>query len=333
MNKPTQATLKSVLEQMVTVLEAGQTLELSDVMRQTFYCFSPEALAGDPDIKVSDLDNIIAQLSAADIPTLKAAQSAIAEGRQAWLGFKIVTNPAVVLDSVDTSAWNFNGPGQGSSDDRPGLFFCTSDRQVVFGREFSPRDRRQMLDITRGPHMHNRQYAGVAWTSIALEPQGRIIMLGAGDVSVALQKIAQLCDFDTVVVDDDAEYLNEQRFPLSRRELLPSWDIGDLATTLAKLAVNEHDYLCVITRGHSYDTEALFWAVSTQAAYIGMMGNPMKNERVFALAAEAGAAPELFCAERIHAPIGFKLGGKTPPELAVSIIMQIIQVRNDRRKI
>jgi xanthine dehydrogenase accessory factor len=332
MDKPTQSQLAAALEKVIAALRGGHALQLDDCLRRAFYCFSPEALDGDPDIRPDDLDMVMTQLTAADLPTFEAALAAVREGRQAWLGFKIVTDPAVVLDSVDTSAWNFNGPGQGSSDVVPGVFFSTDDKEIIFSREPSPRDRRQMLDVTRGPHMHNRQYAGVAWTSLPLEPQGRVFMLGAGDVSVTLEKAAQLCDFDTVAVDDSVEYLNETRFPRSRRALLPGWEVPELAAALAGLEVCEHDYLCVLTRGHARDTEAMLWAAGTPAAYIGMMGNPMKNERVFELGAEAGVAPEVFTAERVHAPIGLRMGGKTPAELAVSIVMQLIQVRNDRRR-
>ncbi|MDR2108153.1 MAG: XdhC family protein, partial [Coriobacteriales bacterium] len=309
MDKPTQQELAAALEQVIAALEAGQAPQPNAALRRAFYCFSAEALAHDPDIVPEDLEKILAQLSAADLPTFQAALAAVQNGRQAWLGFKVVTDPALVLDSVDTSVWNFNGPGQGSSDDQSGVFFSTKNKEIVFSREPSPRDRRQMLDITRGPHMHNSQYAGVAWTSIPLEPQGRVVMLGAGDVSRALEKVVALCDFDTVVIDDDADYLNEARFATSRRVLLENWENLSTVASLDALAINEHDYLCVLTRGHAHDTEAMLWAVGTPASYIGMLGNPMKNEQIFAFAAQTGVAPEVFTAERIHAPIGLRMGG------------------------
>jgi xanthine/CO dehydrogenase XdhC/CoxF family maturation factor len=61
-----------------------------------------------------------------------------------------------------------------------------------------------------------------------------------------------------------------------------------------------------------------------------MMGNPMKNERVFELATAAGISPDQLSGERMHAPIGIPLGDKTPVGLAVSIMAEIIKVKYDR---
>jgi len=327
-DKPTPAQLTDAIQAIITDLAAGQKVLPTQEIQRAFYCFAPQALADDPDISPDDLAAVLAQLTSADIPVFQSALDAIASNRQAWLAFKIVTDPSLALDSTDNSGWNFNGPGQGSADALPAVFFTTAGKEVACSRPFSDRDRKQALDITRGPHMHNRQYAGVAWTSIALEPSGRVLMLGAGDVSVQLEKLALLCDFAPVVADYDPEYLNEARFPGSQRVLLEAFS---QTGPLEALQVNKHDYVCILTRGHMYDTEAIVWALGTAAGYIGMMGNPMKNERVLELAQQAGVPEADIGAERLHAPIGFKFGGKTPPELAVRIVAQLIQVRNDRR--
>ena len=324
--KPTSQQIIAALDEIIIALEAGAPLPVSDAIKTAFYCFDPEALADDPDIEPVDLARILDTLTAEDLPTFQRAREAISTREQAWLGFKIVTDPAVICDSVDTAVVGIAGEGQGSADVLPGVFFTTEDRQIVFGREYSPRDRKQMLDITRGPHMHNNQYAGVAWTSIDLEPQGRVVMFGAGNVSSHLETIAQLVGFETIVIDYDENYINELRFPHSTRMVVPSFDEID------GLEIGFDDYLCILTRGHMHDPEVLAYAVDTSAGYIGMMGNPMKNEHVYDLLVERGIDRSLFAKDRFFAPIGVRFGGKTPPELAMSIAAQLVQVRNDRRK-
>ena len=324
--KPTPQALIAAFDEIIFALEAGGAPTQSDTITNALCCFDPEVLADDPDIDPSDLTDILGTLTKDDLPTFIRARKAVMDHEQAWLGFKIVTDPEVACNSEDTEVVGITGEGQGSADALPGVFFATEDKQIVFGREYSKRDRKQMLDITRGPHMHNNQYAGLAWTSLSLEPQSRVIMFGAGDVSSHLELIARLIGFETVVIDFDESYLNETRFPHSARILVSGFDeIPDLDVTF-------DDYLCVVTRGHMYDPEALTYSLRTPAGYIGMMGSAGKNERVYELSAQSGVDHTLFSAERVHAPIGFKFGGKTPPELAISIAAQLIQVRNDRRK-
>ncbi|MDR0500173.1 MAG: XdhC family protein [Coriobacteriales bacterium] len=332
MQAPTHSELICALQSILDDLQDGKAVQTSDLLNKVFTCFAPEALAGDPDIKPSDFASILASLDTSDIPTFAAALKAAKAGSLSWLGFKIVTDPSVVLDSTDSSAWNFNGPGQGSANTQHAIFFIDSEKEIITARPFSPRDIRQAKDITSGPHMHNRQYAGVAWTSLCLEPVSRVIMLGCGDVSVQLESIAQACGFATIAVDDDAEYLNELRFPLSQHILLESFgDTAPLDAILLEQPLNQYDYICVLTRGHMHDTESIVWAVQTQAGYIGMMGNPMKNAMVYEKASERGIAAELLKADRLHAPIGIALGDKSPAGLAVSIVAELLKIRSDRR--
>jgi xanthine dehydrogenase accessory factor len=181
-----------------------------------------------------------------------------------------------------------------------------------------------MLDITRGPQMHNEQYAGVAWLSVPLEPVSRVFIMGAGTVGSCVEKTAQDVGFATVAVDYDPEYLNAERFPLSRRVLIDGFD------AFPDLGITEDDYVLVLTRGHMYDPEALIYGVSSPACYVGMMGCLEKNQRVFDMAEAAGIPRAKL--EATHTPIGLRFGAKTPPELAISIVAELIQVRYDRRK-
>jgi xanthine dehydrogenase accessory factor len=279
-------------------------------------CFSPSALRGEPWGKADLPGAVLASLTEEDIPTLERAIQAIDSGERAWLGFKIVTDAAAAVG------------GNGSADGRHGVFLVVdapgdrANAQLIFGRPCSERDRRQMLDITRGPQMHGEQYAGLAWKSVPLLKQTRVFIMGAGTVSAEVERIANLADFATLVVDFDPAYLNAARFPLSERILIDSFD------AIPDLGIGPDDFVCVLTRGHMHDPQALVHGVRAGAGYVGMMGSARKNQRVFDLAEQSGI--ERSALEATHTPIGLKFGARSPVELAISVVAELIQVRRDR---
>jgi xanthine dehydrogenase accessory factor len=314
-------TLRQTLTAIRDALSEGRKPEAT---AEELHCFSAKALEGNPDVTPDTLDDILESLGPEDLPTFEAALEKLDAGENAWLGFKVVTDPKQALDSEDTAVVGINGAGEGSADALPGVFVATEDRQIIFSRSYSKRDSFQMLDITRGPHMHNEQYAGVAWLSLPLERSGVAYIFGAGEVTHFIERMARDCDFDTVVIDDDPSYLNEERLPLSRRVLLDTFaEIPDLGITPA-------DYVLVLTRGHMHDPEALIYGLKTGAHYVGMMGCLEKNGRVFELAKGMGIPREKF--EATHTPIGLKFGAKTPPELALCIVAELVSVRYEKRK-
>jgi xanthine dehydrogenase accessory factor len=324
---PQHAGLRGTLERTLAALRAGTTPVVGP---DELVPFSPQVLEVDPDLRPDSLQRLLEALGPADLPTLSRALAALEADERAWLGFKVVTDPAAALDSEDTEVVGRRGKGMGSADGRPGVFLVLNptgrrdDAEIVFSRVFSDRDRFQMLDVTRGPRVHCEQYAGLAWRAVPLYRQPRVFLLGAGPVAQELERAAALVDFATVAVDFDASYLDAARFPLSRRVLIPGFD------AIPDLGIGPDDYVCVLTRGHMHDPEALVCAIRSGARYVGMLGSAGKNERVFELAERAGVDRAALQATRT--PIGLRFGARTPAELAIAIVAELIQVRNEHRK-
>ncbi|MDR2105976.1 MAG: XdhC family protein [Coriobacteriales bacterium] len=290
-------------------------------------CFTPQALEGNPGVSPDDLARVLASLGPEDVPTFDAALERLDSDEPAWLGFKIVTDPVQAVGGAGAEASRVvdTGASEGSADALCGVFVATEDKQIIYSRPYSHRDSFQMLDVTRGPHMHNEQFPGIAWLSLPLERDGIVYVFGAGEVTQFIERMAQDCGFETVVIDDDATYLNEKRLPHSRRILIESFkDIPALGVTAA-------DYVLVLTRGHVYDPEALAFGIEAGAHYVGMMGRLEKNERVFQLAEARGIPREKL--EATHTPIGLKFGAKTPAELALCIVAELVKVRYEGRKV
>lgn len=312
---------KNVLQAIIDSLEAGQTPELSAA---DFPCFSPENLAGNEHVAPEYLQTVAASLTAADIPTFKRALAAMDEGDLAWLGFKVVYDAEQAQANTDNEVTKKYGD-VGSADGQPLVFFCNDAKEIVASREYSPRDTFQMKDVTRGPSMHNEQFEGLTWLSVALFDQVHVWLLGASDAASEVAALADHVGFKVTVVDYDPAYVSEARFPAARRIVLP----GDNFDALNDYAAAPEDYVCVLTRGHMFDPEGCVWGTRHHAHYVGMMGCAGKNEKVHDLVLAAGATEDDWA--RVKRPIGLKFGAKTPAELAIAIVGELVDVRYRQR--
>lgn len=310
---------RQVLVSIIESLKAGVRPELSCddfpmfAVGGTNKYLNPEAL-----------DAIASSLDASDVPTFERALEALDAEELAWLGFKVVYDPKLALSNVDNEVTKKYGE-VGSADGEPLVFFCNDDKQIVSSREPSPRDMFQMKDVTRGPSMHNEQFDGLVWTSIALFDPVHVWLLGASDVACELAKLAMHVGFDVTVVDYDPAYVSEERFPEAKRILLE----GGTFDGLAQIEARPQDYVCVLTRGHMFDPEGCLWASKYGAHYIGMMGCAGKNNRVYDICTSNGMSDEQW--DAVKRPIGLKFGAKTPAELAIAIAAELIDVRYRQR--
>ena len=312
---------KETLRAITDDLREGRVPALSP---EDFPCFSAEALEGNGHVDPSYLDVIAESLTIADIPTFERALRAMDEGDLAWLGFKVVYDAAEAQANTDNEVTKKYGD-TGSADGEPLVFFCNDAKEIAASRPFSPRDTFQMKDATRGPSMHNEQFEGLTWLSVPLFDQVQVWLLGASDAASEVAALADHVGFAVTVVDYDPVYVSGARFPRARRILLEGGNFDGLAG----LACAPEDYVCVLTRGHMFDPEGCVWATRHGAHYVGMMGCAGKNDRVHELVLAAGATEEDWA--RVKRPIGLKFGAKTPAELAIAIVAELVDVRYNQR--
>ena len=309
------------IESIIEALDAGRAPEIAV---EQVPAFSAEATAGNDHLSPGDLDVIARSLSAADIPTFQRALRAIDEGELAWLGFKVVYDARAAVSNIDNEVTKKYGD-VGSADGEPLVFFCNDAKEIVASREPSPRDMFQMKDVTRGPSMHNEQFEGLTWASVPLFDAVRVWLLGASDVAVELVPLARKVGFEVLAVDYDTAYLNADRFPDAHRILLE----GEGFDALFDLHASPDDYVCVLTRGHMHDPEGCIWAARENVHYIGMMGCKGKNTGIHDIVIAGGVTEQQW--DSIKRPIGLKFGAKTPAELAIAIVAELIDVRYRQR--
>ena len=153
-----------------------------------------------------------------------------------------------------------------------------------------------------------------------IAPQLTLLLLGAGHVAVPLAELAHLLGFRTVVFDDRAEYANQDRFPQAAEVLVEEIEAG-----LSALDITPSTWVVIATRSHESDAAALRSVVESPAPYIGLMGSRRKVSLIFKALREEGVGEERLA--RVYAPVGLDLGAETPEEIALSIMAEIIMVR------
>jgi xanthine dehydrogenase accessory factor len=179
---------------------------------------------------------------------------------------------------------------------------------------------RHLPPIRRRPQPVVHQ--GVAYLPIL--PRVTLLIVGGGHVGHAVGKLAAEVDFEIWVLDDRERYANHERFATARRIM-----VGDIGTTLKDLVqreVNESFYCLIVTRGHAHDEEALFHLAGTSAGYVGMIGSKRKIKLIYEDLIARGIDADVLA--RVHAPLGFAIGSQTVPEIAVSIVAELIACRN-----
>lgn len=149
----------------------------------------------------------------------------------------------------------------------------------------------------------------------------RLLIVGGGHIGQAVGNMAVDLDFDVTVLDDRQEYVSRERFPRAAQLLC-----GDVGESLKNVEVTPDTYCLIVTRGHNHDEEALFHLVDRGARYVGMIGSRRKIKLIFDDLEAEGVSPEAIA--RVYAPVGIDIGSQTVPEIAVSILAELISHRN-----
>ncbi|MFN8605944.1 MAG: XdhC family protein [Vulcanimicrobiota bacterium] len=147
-----------------------------------------------------------------------------------------------------------------------------------------------------------------------------LVIAGAGHIARPLAKMAALCGYSVVVLDDRAEYARPEFFPEARVVC------QDFASFFSTYQVHRHSHVVLVTRGHKLDEDCLRALVGRPAPfYLGMIGSRRRTRAVLDELRAEGVEPEWLA--RIYAPIGLNIGALTPEEISVSILSEMILIR------
>lgn len=153
----------------------------------------------------------------------------------------------------------------------------------------------------------------------------RLIVLGGGHISRYLCEFAAKTGFAVWIVDEREEFASRERFPEAKEVIC-----GKFMEVLPQLNINPNDYVAIITRGHSCDGDCLYYILTHEMpGYLGMIGSKRRVSAQFEMFKEMGVPEEKIA--KVHNPIGLPIKGVTPPEIAVSVLAELIMEKRTKK--
>lgn len=149
----------------------------------------------------------------------------------------------------------------------------------------------------------------------------RLVIVGGVHIASDLIHFAKPLGFSTYVVDPRTAFASPERFPHADH-LVQQWP----DEALPEIGLTRETSVVVVTHDPKLDDPALLVALPSPAIYVGALGSPKTHAQRVKRLLENGLSQAQI--DRLHAPIGLDLGGRTPAEIALSIMAEIVAVRN-----
>lgn len=153
----------------------------------------------------------------------------------------------------------------------------------------------------------------------------KLIVCGAGHVSMPIIRMGKMLGFTVTVIEDRPKFADNARAAGADRVLCESFGQG-----LSRIRGDSDSWFIIVTRGHRYDQECLGAVLGKKYAYVGMMGSRRRVAIVKDQLEKSGISRAAL--DGVHTPIGLKIGAETPEEIAVSVMAEIIEVKSAKNK-
>jgi len=153
-------------------------------------------------------------------------------------------------------------------------------------------------------------------------PAPLVLIVGGGHVGKAVAHVAKWLGFRVVVSDDRPE--------ICTPELIPDADqflVCEMADIPQKIDIDKQTYIILTTRGMVVDVPGLAPLLDTQAEFIGVIGSQRRWMMTRKELISQGVTEEKL--DRVHSPVGLELNAETPEEIGVSIMAEVIMLRNE----
>lgn len=150
-----------------------------------------------------------------------------------------------------------------------------------------------------------------------------VVICGAGHISMPVIKMCKLLELPVTVIDDRLTFINNAKEAGADTVMYEPFEIA-----LDKIQGDCGTFFIIVTRGHRYDQVCLEKIIKKENAYIGMIGSRLRVSKVLDYLENQGISRDDL--NKVYTPIGLKIGAETPAEIAVSIMAEIIQVKNKK---
>ncbi len=232
----------------------------------------------------------------------------------------LVTSALIeVMDDNEGAVWLRSGTGQALvRSDASSI----SSPDAAFSPETLHAAHRHLLD--NGLTLERSCSEGTVLFHVLREPN-RLFIIGAVDITAHLIRFCEALAFLPVVIDPRDAYANPERFRQPPRHLLCEWP----RKALDAFEPGPSDFALVLTHDTKIDDQALDVLLRGECGYIGALGSSKSHQARLHRLRELGHDESSL--QRIHGPVGIKIGSKASPEIALSIIAEMVKVRNDCR--
>ena len=153
----------------------------------------------------------------------------------------------------------------------------------------------------------------------------KIVVCGAGHVSMPIIAVGKMMGCRVTVIDDRLKFANN-----AIAQGADEVKFKEFEDALDEIEGDDDTYFVIVTRGHRYDKECLRNIAGKPHAYIGMIGSRRRVRIVKDDLAEEGISGEVL--DSVYSPIGLDIGAETPEEIAVAIMAEIIEVKNKKKR-
>ncbi len=181
----------------------------------------------------------------------------------------------------------------------------------------------QVRALADAPHQATPGRESLLGCAVMIDPaqeQRHLIMVGGVHIAIALSQYARVLGMAVTLIDPRQAFATAERFP----GVTLIHEYPDRA--LASIPVGRNTFLALLTHDPKIDDPALEFALRSDAAYIGVLGSRRTHALRLERLRQRGLTDQDFA--RLHAPIGLSIGAKSPEEIALAVMAEIISVSN-----
>ena len=149
-------------------------------------------------------------------------------------------------------------------------------------------------------------------------PKWRMLLIGGGQLSRYVAHFAQALDYEVIVCEPRPEFASAFNLPGCELTTLPPDE------AVLEYATDHHSVVLALTHDANLDDSALIEALPSNAYYVGALGSKANNARRSKRLSDIGVDN----VERLHGPVGLSIGSRSAAEIAVSIVAELVQMRN-----
>lgn len=160
--------------------------------------------------------------------------------------------------------------------------------------------------------------------ALAIPRKSQLVIIGAAHIAADLVDLASQFGFETTVIDPRGFFANHTQFPTQPDQMLTQWP----TEALKDFSMDAYTFAVILSHDPKIDDQALEILLRSEVAYIGALGSKRNHEKRRSRLLAAGFSEEQV--NRVHGPVGLDIGAKLPKEIALSILAEIIAVKNGK---